>query len=119
MKVVTAILFFAVILAVVLLIPAWMGRTARRRGRRFWPWFFFGFVWPLALIALFASEDLSRPRGAAASPPPPPPPPPTATLPASADRLQHLERLAGLRDSGALTDDEFEREKARVLGDSG
>jgi len=26
--------------------------------------------------------------------------------------------LAGLRKSGALTDEEFEREKARVLGES-
>jgi Short C-terminal domain len=27
-----------------------------------------------------------------------------------------LERLAKLKDSGALTDEEFEREKARILG---
>jgi Short C-terminal domain len=32
------------------------------------------------------------------------------------DRVQQLERLAKLRDSGALSDEEFEREKARILG---
>jgi hypothetical protein len=32
------------------------------------------------------------------------------------DRLAELERLAKLKESGALTDEEFEREKARILG---
>ena len=33
-----------------------------------------------------------------------------------ADRIAQLERLAKLHDSGALSDDEFEAEKARLLG---
>lgn len=32
------------------------------------------------------------------------------------DRVAQLERLARLKQSGALTDEEFEREKARILG---
>jgi putative oligomerization/nucleic acid binding protein len=32
------------------------------------------------------------------------------------DRLAELERLAKLKESGALTEEEFEREKARILG---
>jgi hypothetical protein len=32
------------------------------------------------------------------------------------DGTAQLERLAKLRDSGALTEEEFEREKARILG---
>jgi hypothetical protein len=32
------------------------------------------------------------------------------------DRVAQLERLARLRDSGALSEEEFEREKARILG---
>lgn len=32
------------------------------------------------------------------------------------DHVAQLERLARLRDSGALTEQEFEREKARILG---
>jgi Short C-terminal domain len=32
------------------------------------------------------------------------------------DRLEDLERLAKLRESGALSEEEFEREKARILG---
>ena len=32
------------------------------------------------------------------------------------DNLAELERLAKLRDSGALTDAEFEQQKAKILG---
>ena len=32
------------------------------------------------------------------------------------DRLERLERLARLRDSGALTQEEFEQQKAQILG---
>jgi hypothetical protein len=32
------------------------------------------------------------------------------------DRVAQLERLAQLRHSAALSDQEFEREKARILG---
>jgi hypothetical protein len=32
------------------------------------------------------------------------------------DRVEQLERLAKLKESGALSDEEFEREKARILG---
>ena len=44
----------------------------------------------------------------------------TAGAPAAAaggdPRVTEIERLAGLRDSGALTEEEFAAEKARVLG---
>lgn len=36
-----------------------------------------------------------------------------------ADRISQLERLQALRDSGALTESEFQAEKARILGASG
>jgi hypothetical protein len=39
------------------------------------------------------------------------------TLPEIDTRLQRLERLAALHEKGALTDEEFAAEKARVLGD--
>jgi hypothetical protein len=42
--------------------------------------------------------------------------PPQAGGDDSDDRVAQLERLAKLKDSGALTEQEFEREKARVLG---
>jgi hypothetical protein len=39
------------------------------------------------------------------------------TAPSSEDdRVAQLERLAKLKESGALSEDEFEREKARILG---
>ncbi len=44
----------------------------------------------------------------------------TAGAPAAAasgdPRVGEIERLAGLRDSGALTEEEFAAEKARILG---
>jgi hypothetical protein len=36
--------------------------------------------------------------------------------PAPADHVEELERLARLRDTGVLTDEELAAEKARVLG---
>jgi hypothetical protein len=44
---------------------------------------------------------------------PPPPPPPAAAAP---DPIAQLTQLAALKDSGALTEAEFETEKARILG---
>jgi len=39
-----------------------------------------------------------------------------AAAPAATDLTHQLERLEGLRDRGALTDDEFEQQKQRLLG---
>ena len=43
-------------------------------------------------------------------------PAPSPSAPSGGDNLAELERLAKLRDSGALTDAEFEQEKAKLLG---
>jgi hypothetical protein len=42
-------------------------------------------------------------------------PPPPAAPPAPEDRIGPLERLADLRDRGALTPEEFEAEKRAIL----
>lgn len=50
--------------------------------------------------------------------PPPPAPEPRPEVPRSNDTdsmLSALERLAALRDSGVLTEDEFALQKARIL----
>ena len=67
------------------------------------------------------------PRAAACRPavPPPPPPPRAETQPgpgrqlgAGPDpQLERLERLAALRDSGALTPEEYEAQKAKILAE--
>jgi Short C-terminal domain len=44
---------------------------------------------------------------------PPPPPPPAAG--GGEDRVEQLKELAGLRDQGVLTEEEFAAEKARIL----
>jgi Short C-terminal domain len=41
---------------------------------------------------------------------------PAAAAPAAGDQLQALSRLADLRDRGVLTDEEFEAQKAKLLG---
>jgi hypothetical protein len=43
-------------------------------------------------------------------------PAPAPSPSGSGDHIAELERLAKLRDSGALTDAEFEQQKARILG---
>jgi hypothetical protein len=46
----------------------------------------------------------------------PPPPAPAAAAPAAGpDRIAQLQQLAALKQSGLLTDAEFEAEKARIL----
>jgi hypothetical protein len=50
---------------------------------------------------------------APAPPPPAPPAPPAAPAP---DLIGQLTQLAALKDSGALTEAEFETQKARILG---
>jgi Short C-terminal domain len=47
---------------------------------------------------------------------PPPPPAPTAADTGGSDVTAELERLAGLRNQGVLTDEEFAAAKAKLLG---
>ena len=44
---------------------------------------------------------------------PPPPPPPAAP---AVDPIEQLTKLGQLRDSGVLTEEEFEAQKAKILG---
>jgi hypothetical protein len=43
-------------------------------------------------------------------------PPPPAPAPASALPVEQLKELAGLRDQGILTEEEFAAQKAKLLG---
>ncbi|MGA8727061.1 MAG: SHOCT domain-containing protein [Acidimicrobiales bacterium] len=47
---------------------------------------------------------------------PAPSEPVAAPAPSTADPVQQLTQLAALKDSGALTEAEFEAEKAKILG---
>lgn len=46
---------------------------------------------------------------------PAPPPAPAAPAAAAPDPIEQLTKLAALKDSGALTEAEFEAEKAKLL----
>ena len=48
--------------------------------------------------------------------PPPPPPAPPAPAPAEVDAASEIERMAALRDSGALSEEEFAAAKKNILG---
>jgi hypothetical protein len=52
----------------------------------------------------------------AAPPPPPPPPPAPQSTGTSSDDIARLQQLGELHTQGVLTDEEFAREKARILG---
>jgi membrane protease subunit (stomatin/prohibitin family) len=63
-----------------------------------------------------AQAQQAQAQGAPAQATPPPPPPAAAPATSGAtDRIAQLKELAELRDSGALTQEEFDKEKARVL----
>jgi Short C-terminal domain len=51
-----------------------------------------------------------------ATPQPEPAPAPAPVSDAAGDRIAQLTQLASLHDSGALTDEEFAAEKAKILG---
>lgn len=54
--------------------------------------------------------------GQGSAEPEPPPPPAAAPAPAPAeDRVEQLKELAGLKEQGVLTEEEFQSEKARIL----
>ena len=48
--------------------------------------------------------------------PPPPPPQPPPAAPADTDPLEQLEKLGQLKAAGVLTEEEFNAQKARILG---
>lgn len=65
-----------------------------------------------------AEAQAEQGQGAQQAPqaaPPAAPPAAAAATDAASDRIDQLKQLADLRASGALTDEEFQREKARLL----
>jgi hypothetical protein len=48
--------------------------------------------------------------------PPPPPAQPPPAAPAETDPLEQLEKLGQLKAAGVLTEEEFNEQKARILG---
>ncbi len=91
-------------------------------------------LWAIAIVLLplvgmlvyFIVRGSGDANAAAPTPPPPAPrrrpvtpaPAPAATQPTAIDAVDQLERLADLRDRGILTDEEFQREKDKLLGES-
>lgn len=66
-----------------------------------------------------AAEQAPPPQEAAPQPvyqAPPPPAPAPAAAPASDDLVGRIQQLAGMRDSGLLTEDEFAAAKSKLLG---
>lgn len=95
-----------------------VGRVAERRGQSMWGWFVAAVIFtpPLVFLVLLAVTQRPEPEAA-----------PTPEQPLGAwgvttgpdslatDHTAELARLADLRDRGALTDAEFEAQKARLL----
>ena len=70
-------------------------RSARRRG--------------MVVGAAVASSRSKKQQAAAAAPAPTP-------APSTDDSVEQLKKLAGLRDQGILTEDEFTAKKKQILG---
>jgi hypothetical protein len=62
-----------------------------------------------------AQAQQAQAAPAEAAPPPPPPAAPAPATSGATDRVAQLKELAELHDSGALTQEEFDKEKARIL----
>ncbi|WP_337251493.1 SHOCT domain-containing protein [Mycobacteroides chelonae] len=94
-------------------------RLAFGHGSPYWP-LTWGFAGLLGVAALgWIAYVLTRVRSIRSSPPSPlNNPQPISSYEPSDDgvRIEQLKSLAALRDSGALTEAEFEAEKRRVLG---
>jgi multidrug resistance efflux pump len=63
-------------------------------------------------------DDLEAQQATQQQPPPPPPPPPAPVAPAAAaapSLTDQLKQLADLKESGVLSDEEFEAAKQKVL----
>jgi len=60
-----------------------------------------------------ANKQAAQAQEAAAEAPAPAAPEPAAAAP---DPIEQLTQLAALKDSGALTEAEFEAQKAKILG---
>ncbi|MGA7417545.1 MAG: SHOCT domain-containing protein [Acidimicrobiales bacterium] len=69
-----------------------------------------------AAVGAHAANRRASEQQAAAPEAPPPPPPAPAPAAAAPDPIEQLTQLAALKDSGALTEAEFETQKARLLG---
>lgn len=116
------VLWTIALIALILAAAFFIGRLAERRGQGFWLWCIAAIVVtpPIAFLALLF---VSQPPDPAAAPTP------TQEYGAwgvttgpdslATDHTAELERLADLRDRGALTDEEFEAQKARVLRQAG
>jgi nucleoid-associated protein YgaU len=61
-------------------------------------------------------EQRMEAQQAQAQPAPPPPPAPVAAPAAAPDMTTELQKLADMKTQGLLTDDEFAKAKAQLLG---
>jgi Short C-terminal domain len=63
-----------------------------------------------------ANKQAAQAQQASAEAPAPAPAPAPAAAAAAPDPIEQLTQLAALKDSGALTEAEFEAQKAKILG---
>ena len=77
------------------LIPAWV---AERKGYSGPLFFIFGlFAWPFAMVTAFLVQDKNTDRSS------------------PGDRAEEIERWMLLHDQGAITEEQFQEEKTRIL----
>lgn len=83
-----------------------VARYASRKGQSFGVFLIVALVvsWVIALVAALVVEDQRVPRSVVMASGP-------------TDHLDQLKKLSELRESGTLTPEEFEREKARIMTD--
>lgn len=94
------ILYFLVFASILGCIP---GAIAQSKGRDFLPWFIYGFL--IFIVALIHSLVL-QPKGAAVT---------AAPARLEVDPADELAKYADLKDRGAITPEEFDAQKQRIM----
>lgn len=101
-----SVIYLVVLVVVEWLFYKWGASIAQKKGRsRALGWWAVFFTW-IAIIVLYLLPDQSG-VGQYILPP--------AKAPNTTGVAKRIERLASLRDKGAITDEEFERAKAEAL----
>lgn len=96
------LLLFWIIMGVV------VGIIANSKGKSFFPWFFYGvMIWPVALTHIIVTK--SENQKAAAAP---------AAQETQGDPVDKLAKLAELKEKGVITEEEFQEQKRKLLGES-
>ncbi|SHK67322.1 SHOCT domain-containing protein [Rhodothermus profundi] len=90
-----------------IIMGAVVGIIANSKGKNWFPWFLYGaLIWPVALTHIIVTKSEKQE---------------TATTPTAkevqSDLVDKLAKLAELKEKGVITEEEFQEQKRKLLGE--